>query len=69
MKNTRAVFGDYVKHLTSRMRWTALDATVPIFYESRLAKSWTSTRPEMEQLNADVEEVFEDEEDAALKKR
>jgi type I restriction enzyme R subunit len=64
-KDTRAVFGDYVSIYDIQ---DAVDdgATVPIFYESRLAK--LDLNPdEMEQLNADVEEVFEDEEDAALK--
>ena len=64
-KDTRAVFGDYVSIYDIQ---DAVDdgATVPIFYESRLAK--LNLNPaEMEQLNADVEEVFEDEEDAALK--
>jgi type I restriction enzyme R subunit len=64
-KDTRAVFGDYVSIYDIQ---DAVDdgATVPIFYESRLAKLDLNPA-EMEQLNADVEEVFEDEEDAALK--
>lgn len=63
--DTRAVFGDYVSIYDIQ---DAVDdgATVPIFYESRLAK--LNLNPtEMETLNADVEEVFEDEEDSALK--
>ncbi len=63
--DTRAVFGDYVSIYDIQ---DAVDdgATVPIFYESRLAKL-DLNQAEMEQLNAEVEEVFEDEEDAALK--
>lgn len=63
--DTRAVFGDYVSVYDIQ---DAVDdgATVPIFYESRLAKLNLNPN-EMEQLNAEVEEVFEDEEDAALK--
>jgi type I restriction enzyme R subunit len=63
--DTRAVFGDYVSIYDIQ---DAVDdgATVPIYYESRLAR--LNLNPaEMEQLNAEVEEVFEDEEDAALK--
>lgn len=63
--DTRAVFGDYVSIYDIQ---DAVDdgATVPIYYESRLAK--LNLKPaEMETLNAEVEEVFEDEEDAALK--
>jgi type I restriction enzyme R subunit len=63
--DTRAVFGDYVSIYDIQ---DAVDdgATVPIFYESRLAK--LNLNPaQMEQLNAEVEEVFEDEENAALK--
>jgi type I restriction enzyme R subunit len=64
-KDTRAVFGDYVSIYDIQ---DAVDdgATVPIFYESRLAKLDLNPA-EMERMNADVEEVFEDEEDAALK--
>jgi type I restriction enzyme R subunit len=64
-KDTRAVFGDYISIYDIQ---DAVDdgATVPIFYESRLAKLDLNPA-EMEQLNADVEEVFEDEEDAALR--
>jgi len=64
-KDTRAVFGDYVSIYDIQ---DAVDdgATVPIFYESRLAKLDLNPA-EMEQLNAEVEEVFEDEEDAALR--
>jgi type I restriction enzyme, R subunit len=63
--DTRQVFGDYVSIYDIQ---DAVDdgATVPIFYESRLARL-NLNQAEMEQLNAEVEEVFEDEEDAALK--
>ena len=60
-KDTRAVFGDYVSVYDIQ---DAVDdgATVPIYYESRLAKL-DINRAEIEQLNDDVEEVFEDEEE------
>lgn len=63
--DTRAVFGEYVSIYDIQ---DAVDdgATVPIFYESRLAKL-NLNQVQMETLNAEVEEVFEDEEDAALK--
>ena len=59
------MFGDYVSIYDIQ---DAVDdgATVPIFYESRLAKL-NLNQSAMEQMNAEVEEVFEDEEDAALK--
>ncbi|WP_295641860.1 type I restriction endonuclease subunit R [uncultured Methylibium sp.] len=62
-KDTRAVFGDYVSIYDIQ---DAVDdgATVPIYYESRLAKL-DINQAQIEQLNADVEEVFEDEEDVA----
>ena len=62
--DTRAVFGEYVSIYDIQ---DAVDdgATVPIFYESRLAKL-NLNQVEMEKLNADVEDVFEDEEDIAL---
>jgi type I restriction enzyme R subunit len=63
--DTRAVFGEYVSIYDIQ---DAVDdgATVPIFYESRLAKL-NLDQVEMEALNAEVEEVFEDEEDSAFK--
>ena len=62
-KDTRAVFGDYVSIYDIQ---DAVDdgATVPIYYESRLAKL-DIKQAQMERLNAEIEEVFEDEEDAA----
>ena len=62
-KDTRAVFGDYVSIYDIQ---DAVDdgATVPIYYESRLARL-DINQAQIEQLNADVEDVFEDEEDVA----
>ncbi len=62
-KDTRAVFGDYVSIYDIQ---DAVDdgATVPIYYESRLAKL-DINQAQLEQLNAEVEDVFEDEEDSA----
>ena len=59
-KDTRAVFGDYVSIYDIQ---DAVDdgATVPIYYESRLAKL-DINQAEIEQLSDQVEEVFEDEE-------
>ncbi|NNM69619.1 MAG: type I restriction endonuclease subunit R [Gallionella sp.] len=64
-KDTRAVFGDYVSIYDIQ---DAVDdgATVPIYYESRLAKL-DINQAQIEQLNVDVDEVFEDEESAATR--
>ncbi len=64
-KDTRAVFGDYVSIYDIQ---DAVDdgATVPIYYESRLAKL-DINQAQIEQLNDDIEEVFEDEENAATR--
>jgi type I restriction enzyme R subunit len=64
-KDTRAVFGDYVSIYDIQ---DAVDdgATVPIYYESRLAKL-DINQTQIEQLNEDVDEVFEDEENAVLR--
>ncbi len=64
-KDTRAVFGDYVS-IYDIQDAVEDGATVPIYYESRLAKL-DINRIEIERLNDEVEEVFEDEEDAALR--
>jgi type I restriction enzyme R subunit len=66
-KDTRAVFGDYVSIYDIQ---DAVDdgATVPIFYESRLAKL-DINKHEIETLNQEVEEVFEDEEDLVEKEK
>jgi len=62
-KDTRAVFGDYVSIYDIQ---DAVDdgATVPIYYESRLAKLDINSA-DIETLNDEVDEVIEDEEDAA----
>jgi type I restriction enzyme R subunit len=62
-KDTRAVFGDYVSVYDIQ---DAIDdgATVPILYESRLAKLEINAA-EIEKLSDNVEEVFEDEESTA----
>ncbi|MGB0712139.1 MAG: type I restriction endonuclease subunit R [Gammaproteobacteria bacterium] len=66
-KDTRAVFGDYVSVYDIQ---DAVDdgATVPIYYESRLAKLDINAA-EIEQLSDQVDEVFEDEEDIAARER
>lgn len=60
-RDTRSVFGDYVSIYDIQ---DAVDdgATVPIYYESRLAKL-DINKAQIEELNKDVEEVLEDEED------
>jgi type I restriction enzyme R subunit len=64
-RDTRRVFGDYVSIYDIQ---DAVDdrATVPIYYESRLAKL-DINREEIDALNQDVEEVIEDEEDVAAR--
>lgn len=66
-KDTRAVFGDYVSIYDIQ---DAVDdgATVPIYFESRLAKL-DINRADIEELNDEVEEVIEDEEDVTLRER
>ena len=66
-KDTRGVFGDYVSIYDIQ---DAVDdgATVPIYYESRLAKLDVN-RAQIEALNKDVDEVIEDEEDLALREK
>lgn len=66
-KDTRAVFGDYVSIYDIQ---DAVDdgATVPIYYESRLAKL-DINQTEIEKLNEDVEEVMEDEEDVSTREK
>ena len=66
-KDTRAVFGDYVS-IYDIQDAVEDGATVPIYYESRLAKL-DIRQDDIEKLNADVDEVFEDEEDASQKKK
>lgn len=66
-KDTRAVFGDYVSIYDIQ---DAVDdgATVPIFYESRLAKLDVN-QAEIDELSALVDEVVEDEEDLARREK
>ncbi len=66
-KDTRAVFGDYVSIYDIQ---DAVDdgATVPIYYESRLAKL-DINESALEALNDDVEEVIEDEEDVSSREQ
>ncbi|WP_018293664.1 type I restriction endonuclease subunit R [Mariprofundus ferrooxydans] len=66
-KDTRAVFGDYVSIYDIQ---DAVDdgATVPIYYESRLAKL-DIRAAEIQALNDEVEEVIEDEEDIAVREQ
>ncbi len=66
-KDTRAVFGDYVSIYDIQ---DAVDdgATVPIYYESRLAKLDVN-QAEIDALNAQVDEVVEDEEDIASREK
>ncbi|MEW8693425.1 MAG: type I restriction endonuclease subunit R, partial [Candidatus Thiodiazotropha endolucinida] len=66
-KDTRAVFGDYVSIYDIQ---DAVDdgATVPIYYESRLAKL-DIKQAEIEALNDEVEEVIEGEEDIAIREK
>jgi len=66
-KDTTAVFGDYVS-IYDIQDAVEDGATVPIYYEGRLAKL-NIDQAEMEQLNADVDEVIEDEEDVELREQ
>ena len=66
-KDTRRVFGDYVSIYDIQ---DAVDdkATVPILYESRLAKLDVNAA-QIEQLNKEVDEVVEDEESVVLREK
>jgi len=66
-RDTREVFGDYVSIYDIQ---DAVDdgATVPIFYESRLAKLDVN-QAEINTLNEQVEEVVEDEEDIVSREK
>ncbi|MEW5838858.1 MAG: type I restriction endonuclease subunit R [Pseudomonadota bacterium] len=66
-KDTRAVFGDYVS-IYDIQDAVNDGATVPIYYESRLAKLDVK-QAEIDALNAQVEEVVEDEEDLASREK
>ncbi|MDM9283963.1 type I restriction endonuclease subunit R [Providencia rettgeri] len=66
-KDTRAVFGDYVSIYDIQ---DAVDdgATVPIYYESRLAKL-DLNHAEIAELSDQVDEVVEDEEDVSHREK
>jgi type I restriction enzyme R subunit len=66
-RDTQAVFGGYVSVYDIQ---DAVDdgATVPIYYESRLARL-DINRTEIDELNKEVEEVIEDEEDVATREQ
>jgi len=66
-KDTRAVFGDYVSIYDIQ---DAVDdgATVPIYYESRLAKL-DLNHAEIEKLSDQVEDIVEDEEDVCNREK
>ncbi len=66
-KDTRSVFGDYVSVYDIQ---DAVDdgATVPIYYESRLAKI-DLNHAEIERLSQQVDDVVEDEEDMASREK
>ena len=66
-KDTRAVFGDYVSIYDIQ---DAVDdgATVPIYYESRLAKL-DINRDLIDELSDQVEDVIEDEEDIGQREK
>ena len=62
--NTRAVFGDYISIYDIR-RSVEDRATVPIYYEGRLAKLELDEQPERPRIDPDFEEATEGEEDRA----
>lgn len=66
-KDTRAVFGDYVS-IYDIQDAVEDGATVPIYYESRLAKL-DLNREEIEALSDQVDEVVEDEEDVGQREK
>lgn len=66
-KDTRAVFGDYVS-IYDIQDAVEDGSTVPIYYESRLAKL-DINRDLIEELSDQVEEVVEDEEDVSARER
>jgi len=66
-KDTRAVFGDYVS-IYDIQDAVEDGATVPIFYESRLAKL-DINREQIEELSDQVEEVVEDDEDVGSREK
>jgi type I restriction enzyme R subunit len=66
-KDTRAVFGDYVS-IYDIQDAVEDGATVPIYYESRLAKL-DINRDLIEELSEQVDEFVEDEEDVGARER
>lgn len=66
-KDTRAVFGDYVS-IYDIQDAVEDGATVPIYYESRLARL-DINRELIEELSDQVDEVVEDEEDLSARER
>lgn len=64
--NTRAVFGDYIS-VYDIQRAVADKATVPIYYESRIAKLGLNAA-ELPKLDAEFEEIVEGEEEASREK-
>lgn len=64
--NTRAVFGDYVS-IYDIQRAVADEATVPIYYESRIAKL-SLNEGQLPQVDEEFEEVTEDEEESRKEK-
>lgn len=66
-KDTRAVFGDYVS-IYDIQDAVEDGATVPIYYESRLAKL-DINKAEIEELSDQVDEVVEDEEDVSSREK
>lgn len=66
-KDTRAVFGEYVS-IYDIQDAVEDGATVPIYYESRLAKL-DINKAEIEELSDQVDEVVEDEEDVGSREK
>jgi hypothetical protein len=64
--NTRAVFGDYIS-IYDIQRAVADKATVPIYYESRIAKLGLNAAA-LPKLDAEFEEITEGEEDTSREK-
>ena len=65
--NTRAVFGDYIS-IYDIQRAVADKATVPIYYESRIAKLGMNAS-ELPKLDAEFEEITEGEEQTKKESR
>jgi type I restriction enzyme R subunit len=65
-RDTRAVFGDYI-HIYDMQQAKEDGATVAIYYESRLAKLELNEQ-QMPTIDAEVDELAEDEEDSAQAK-